>query len=194
MESNRGLDRIALRERTMGDVFAAAGYRTGYVGKWHSGLHDRRYHPNRRGFAEFAGFLSGIMDYWNWFLDYNGASRRADGRYQTDVFTAEAADFIQRSAARRTAPGHTSRSARRLAHNRDRDTSSENTASSASSGMLDVRDPETGSSSATPALALALGHLRQHVHHAKFPQRCFSALEQRVIPYSTRQRSVTSFL
>ena len=46
VESNRGLDRIALRERTMGDVFAAAGYRTGYVGKWHSGLHDRRYHPN----------------------------------------------------------------------------------------------------------------------------------------------------
>ena len=107
VESNRGLDRIALRERTMGDLFGAAGYRTGYVGKWHSGVHDGRYHPNRRGFAEFAGFLSGIMDYWNWFLDYNGASRRADGRYQTDVFTAEAVDFIQRSAARRTAPGHT---------------------------------------------------------------------------------------
>ena len=100
VESNRGLDRIALRERTMGDVFGAAGYRTGYVGKWHSGLHDRRYHPNRRGFAEFAGFLSGIMDYWHWFLDYNGASRRADGRYQTDVFTAEAVDFIGRRAGR----------------------------------------------------------------------------------------------
>ena len=106
VESNRGLDRIALRERTIGDVFAAAGYRTGYVGKWHSGLHDRRYHPNRRGFAEFAGFLSGIMDYWNWFLDYNGSSRRADGRYQTDVFTAEALDFIRRSGA---APGAAAR-------------------------------------------------------------------------------------
>ena len=106
VESNRGLDRIALRERTMGDVLAAAGYRTGYVGKWHSGLHDRRYHPNRRGFAEFAGFLGGIMDYWDWFLDYNGASRRADGRYQTDVFTTEAVEFIGRRAARRRAPGH----------------------------------------------------------------------------------------
>ena len=106
VESNRGLDRIALRERTIGEVFAAAGYRTGYVGKWHSGVHDRRYHPNQRGFAEFAGFLSGIMDYWNWFLDYNGSSRRADGRYQTDVFTAEAVDFIRRSA---TAPGAAAR-------------------------------------------------------------------------------------
>ena len=106
VESNRGLDRIALRERTIGDAFAAAGYRTGYVGKWHSGVHDPRFHPNRRGFAEFAGFLSGIMDYWNWFLDYNGSSRRADGRYQTDVFTAEAVDFIRRCAA---APGAATR-------------------------------------------------------------------------------------
>ena len=80
VESNRGHDRIAVRERTIGDAFGAAGYRTGYVGKWHSGVHDPRFHPNRRGFAEFAGFLSGIMDYWNWFLDYNGSSRRADGR------------------------------------------------------------------------------------------------------------------
>ena len=106
VESNRGLDRIALRERTIGDAFAAAGYRTGYVGKWHSGVHDPRFHPNQRGFAEFAGFLSGIMDYWNWFLDYNGSSRRADGRYQTDVFTAEAVDFIRRCVA---APGAATR-------------------------------------------------------------------------------------
>ena len=106
VESNRGLDRIALRERTIGDAFAAAGYRTGYVGKWHSGVHDSRSHPNQRGFAEFAGFLSGIMDYWDWFLDYNGSSRRADGRYQTDVFTAEAVDFIRRCAA---APGAAAR-------------------------------------------------------------------------------------
>ena len=104
VESNRGLDRIALRERTVGDAFTAAGYRTGYVGKWHSGLHDPRYHPNRRGFAEFAGFLGGIMDYWNWFLDYNGSPRRADGRYQTDVLTTEAVDFIRRHTSPRSAP------------------------------------------------------------------------------------------
>lgn len=104
VESNRGLDRIALRERTIGDAFGAAGYRTGYVGKWHSGLHDPRFHPNRRGFAEFAGFLGGIMDYWHWFLDYNGSPRRADGRYQTDVFTGEAVDFIRRHARRHAAP------------------------------------------------------------------------------------------
>ena len=33
----RGLDRLALRERTMGDIFRAAGYVTGLIGKWHLG-------------------------------------------------------------------------------------------------------------------------------------------------------------
>lgn len=96
VESNRGLDRISLREKTMGDAFSAAGYATGYVGKWHSGLFDLAYHPNQRGFAEFAGFLNGVMDYWDWILDYNGSPVRADGRYQTDVFTQDAVDFIRR--------------------------------------------------------------------------------------------------
>ena len=96
VESNRGLDRIGLKERTMGDVFAAAGYATGMVGKWHNGLHDPRHHPNARGFAEFAGFLNGGMDYYNWILDRNGAPWFADGRYLTDVFTDEAEAFVER--------------------------------------------------------------------------------------------------
>jgi arylsulfatase A len=92
--SNRGLDRIDLRERTMADHFRSAGYATGMVGKWHNGAHDMRYHPNARGFDEFAGFLNGGMDYWKWVLDRNGSSEPADGRYLTDVFTAEAENFI----------------------------------------------------------------------------------------------------
>ena len=59
VESNRGLDRIALGEQTLADRFRAGGYGTGMVGKWHNGLHDLRYHPNGRGFDEFAGFLNG---------------------------------------------------------------------------------------------------------------------------------------
>jgi arylsulfatase A-like enzyme len=94
--SNRGLDRIALSERTIGDVFCRAGYRTGMVGKWHNGLHDMRFHPNARGFSEFAGFLNGGMDYYQWVLDRNGNSEPSDGRYLTDVFTTEACDFIHR--------------------------------------------------------------------------------------------------
>jgi len=94
--SNRGLDRLALRERTLPELLAAAGYATGMVGKWHNGLHDPRYHPNQRGFGEFVGFLNGGMDYWRWTLDANGAARPADGSYLTDAFTWEATAFIER--------------------------------------------------------------------------------------------------
>jgi arylsulfatase A-like enzyme len=92
----RGLDRLALREATLADRFKAAGYATGLVGKWHLGALDRRYHPNARGFDEFAGFRGGWSDYYQWRLDYNGAFHQADGRYLTDVFTDEAVKFITR--------------------------------------------------------------------------------------------------
>ncbi len=92
----RGLDRIALRERTIADLIRHAGYVTGLIGKWHNGAYDHRYHPNRRGFDEFAGFCGGWQPYWNWQLDRNGALSRGDGRYLTDVFTDEAIEFIRR--------------------------------------------------------------------------------------------------
>ena len=92
----RGLDRIALRERTIADLMRQAGYVTGLVGKWHNGAFDARYHPNRRGFDEFAGFCGGWQPYWQWQLDRNGSLSPADGRYLTDVFTDEAVEFIRR--------------------------------------------------------------------------------------------------
>lgn len=92
----RGLDRIALGERTVADALTAAGYVTGLVGKWHNGSLDSRYHPNRRGFAEFVGFRGGWSDYWDWRLERNGDAFGADGRYLTDVLTEEAVSFLQR--------------------------------------------------------------------------------------------------
>jgi arylsulfatase A len=92
----RGLDRLALRERTIADLLKQAGYATGLIGKWHNGALDPRYHPNRRGFDEFAGFCGGWEPYFDWHLDRNGSQSDADGRYLTDVFTEEAVQFIQR--------------------------------------------------------------------------------------------------
>ncbi|NSW58278.1 MAG: sulfatase-like hydrolase/transferase [Armatimonadetes bacterium] len=92
----RGLDRLALAEVTMGDMLQAAGYVTGLLGKWHLGALDPRYHPNQRGFDEFAGFRGGWQDYYDWRLDRNGSISRSDGRYLTDVFTDEACDFVRR--------------------------------------------------------------------------------------------------
>lgn len=92
----RGLDRLALREVTLADYFQAAGYATGLIGKWHLGALDPRYHPNARGFAEFAGFRGGWSDYYQWRLDYNRTFRPTDGRYLTDLFTEEAIGFVRR--------------------------------------------------------------------------------------------------
>ncbi len=92
----RGLDRLALRETTIADILSRAGYVTGLVGKWHNGAFDRRYHPNRRGFEEFAGFSGGWQPYFEWRLDRNGSHSHSDGRYLTDVFTTESCEFIRR--------------------------------------------------------------------------------------------------
>lgn len=92
----RGLERLALRERTLAEMLKAAGYATGLIGKWHLGAFDPRYHPNRRGFDEAVCFCGGMHDYYNWRLEFNDNVHRADGRYLTDVWTEEAVAFIQR--------------------------------------------------------------------------------------------------
>ena len=91
-----GYDRIELSEATIGDSFKAAGYATGMVGKWHNGALDPRFHPNSRGFDDFAGFRGGWADYYRWNLDRNGSFEKSDGRYLTDVLADEAVTFIQR--------------------------------------------------------------------------------------------------
>lgn len=91
----RGMDRIALDEVTIGDVFKHGGYATGLIGKWHNGALDDRYHPNSRGFDAFVGFRGGWMDYWDWGIERNGRREQSDGRYLTDVFTDEAIAFVR---------------------------------------------------------------------------------------------------
>lgn len=93
--SNRGLDRMALSEKTFGDYFRHAGYATALIGKWHSGLYCRDYLPHRRGFDLFYGFPNGGQDYWRWHLQRNDAVEKSDGRYMTDVFNEEAIAFIR---------------------------------------------------------------------------------------------------
>lgn len=94
----RGLDRLALAERTLADVLGAAGYATGLIGKWHNGALDARYHPNARGFAEFVGFSGGWSPYTGYHLDTNGSVTKGE-RYITDVFSDEAAAFVRRHAS-----------------------------------------------------------------------------------------------
>jgi len=96
----RGLDRMALRERTIADLLRAAGYVTGLVGKWHNGALDPRHHPTARGFDEFVGFSGGWHRYFGWRIERATAAGASvlkdDGRYLTDVFTDEAIAFVRR--------------------------------------------------------------------------------------------------
>jgi len=109
VSSNRGVDRIDLAERTIGDHFRAAGYATAYVGKWHSGLYCDDYLPHHRGFDSFIGFANGAHDFERWQLErrtpaVNGQPETSrvephDGRHLSDVLADEAATFVWESTA-----------------------------------------------------------------------------------------------
>ena len=47
---------LPLTEKTLADHLKARGYATGCIGKWHLGATEA-FHPQRRGFDEFFGFL-----------------------------------------------------------------------------------------------------------------------------------------
>jgi arylsulfatase A-like enzyme len=69
-------------------------------GKWHNGLYDLQYHPSRRGFDYFYGFLNGIQDYWNWNLDRNGIQIPSDGRHLTDVINEDVLDYLDENKSK----------------------------------------------------------------------------------------------
>lgn len=93
----RGLDRIAIGERTIADLLKPLGYATACIGKWHNGAVDPAFHPVARGFDEFVGFRGGLVSsYWDWVIERNGSFCDSDGRYLTDVFTEAAVEFVHR--------------------------------------------------------------------------------------------------
>lgn len=94
-----GQERLDLDERTIADVFRAAGYATGAFGKWHNGLQSP-YHPNDRGFDEYYGFCSGHWgEYFDAELEHNGKFVRGRGFIVGD-FTDHALAFIEENRAR----------------------------------------------------------------------------------------------
>jgi arylsulfatase A-like enzyme len=53
---------LPVTETTLADLLRSAGYATGAVGKWHLGK-EPQFHPLRRGFETFYGFLGGAHYY-----------------------------------------------------------------------------------------------------------------------------------
>ncbi|HEY2932565.1 MAG TPA: sulfatase-like hydrolase/transferase [Acidobacteriota bacterium] len=88
---------LPLTETTLADRLKAAGYATALVGKWHLGYRPE-FHPQKRGFDEFFGFLGGAHSYLH---NNDGAIMRGTEpvrqmTYTTDMFGDEAVSFIER--------------------------------------------------------------------------------------------------
>ena len=98
LENEPELTSLKTGEVTVGDMFGENGYNTALIGKWHLGIRPA-YHPMKRGFQEFAGFMGpDVKHYYKFKLDINGTYQDySDGKsYLTDVLTEKALDYIDR--------------------------------------------------------------------------------------------------
>ncbi|HEX6052364.1 MAG TPA: sulfatase-like hydrolase/transferase [Gemmatimonadaceae bacterium] len=85
---------------TVSSLLRDAGYTNALFGKWHLGMRPE-FHPNRHGFHEFFGPLTGAVDYVAHSdvmgapdLYRNGELAQVEG-YLTDVLADEAVKFIR---------------------------------------------------------------------------------------------------
>ena len=93
--------------RTVAEHFAAHGYATGHVGKWHLGHHASKI-PTGQGFDESFGHLGGCIDNYSHFFYWNGPNEHDlwrngnevfhDGEYFPDLMAKDAIRFIDAHA------------------------------------------------------------------------------------------------
>lgn len=91
---------LPLSETTLADRLKAAGYATGMFGKWHLGYRPE-FHPQKRGFDEYFGFLGGAHSYVDAAADpanpiLRGTTPVKSVDYTTEAFAREAVAFIER--------------------------------------------------------------------------------------------------
>jgi arylsulfatase A-like enzyme len=94
---------LSLKEKTIGDRLKAAGYATGWFGKSHLG-YKPEFHPLKRGFDEYFGFLGGAHDYLDASADPHNPILRGtepvnNEAYTTEAFAREAVAFIEKHHA-----------------------------------------------------------------------------------------------
>ena len=92
---------LPLGQTFLAEVFAEAGYRTGYVGKWHLDTGGKIVHvpPERRlGFQWFVGFNRGHEYMDPVFYRQDDPRPRASRRYEPDVQTDHLIEFMQEAS------------------------------------------------------------------------------------------------
>jgi arylsulfatase A-like enzyme len=89
---------LPLDQKLVGDYLIPQGYTTGIVGKWHLG-NAAPFHPNKRGFDYFWGFLWGSSNYEvskKRNIEENGKPLDASTiPYTTDAIGDKSVDFIK---------------------------------------------------------------------------------------------------
>lgn len=88
-----GRDYLNLQETLIGEIFQAAGYKTGMWGKWHNGK-TNGYFPWDRGFDE--AYYSCLYNYFDNIGLMNGNEVPTKG-FTTDALTDMAISFIQKN-------------------------------------------------------------------------------------------------
>ena len=91
---------LSLKETTIATRLKSAGYATGMFGKWHLG-YEPEFHPQKRGFDEYFGFLGGAHSYLDAVSDKHNPILRGtmpvdNIDYTTDAFGRETAAFIDK--------------------------------------------------------------------------------------------------
>ena len=80
---------------TLADLLKSAGYKTGFVGKWHLG-NSKDYAPQYRGFEWYAKNAKGPHNHFDVEMIRNGKRRQMKG-FREDSFFDEAMAFIDES-------------------------------------------------------------------------------------------------
>jgi arylsulfatase A-like enzyme len=93
-------------DRTVAQYLQGAGYRTGLMGKWHLDGFETKATPPNFGFDEFKGWLiqfESTQGYWpaqrvhgEALVDIPENANGKHGRYDTDMITDDAIDFVER--------------------------------------------------------------------------------------------------
>ena len=92
VESNAGM---GLDAPTWPAALQQAGYRTAIIGKWHLGT-QATFHPTRRGFDHFMGFLGGGNRPMDPLLEVDGTERRLKGSLP-DLLVDDAINFVRQN-------------------------------------------------------------------------------------------------
>ena len=104
VSSQKGEEGMPGEKITMAELFGAAGYATGHIGKWHLGYTPETM-PNAQGFDHSFGHMGGCIDNYSHFFYWNGPNRHdlwengkeiwRDGEYFGDLMIDDVKGFIE---------------------------------------------------------------------------------------------------